>query len=467
MLRIPGLAPEKILKLYRELGIATPEQLEAACRADRLKDLKGFGPALQRRILGGLGLMRQGRGVRLIHHAAELLEQAEAELQGLHPELRRITAAGSLRRCCELVPDLCLVAESPDDAAEPRMVEFGGEIRLHLAGARNYGTVLLFATGSADHLGQLQEFAAGRGLSLAADGIRRGRRRLGSRDEAAVYKGLGLPFIPPELREGSGEIALAEAGRLPALVGAGDLAGVLHAHTDASDGAHTLAEMAEAVRGRGLGYFGVSDHSQSAGYAGGLSVERVLAQQAEADRLNAEYGGDFRILKGIESDILADGSLDYPDDVLRRFDFIVASVHGRFGLDAEAQTQRLVRAVSNPHTTILGHMTGRLLLRREGIPLDIERVLAACAEHDVAVEINGNPHRLDLDWRWHQRALELGCRLSINPDAHSITELGLTRWGVLMARKGGVPKERVLNSLDLPGITAFLAERKSRALRPG
>jgi DNA polymerase (family 10) len=220
--------------------------------------------------------------------------------------------------------------------------------------------------------------------------------------------------------------------------------------------------MAEATKKRGYTYFGVADHSQSAAYAGGLTVEEIEAQHALADELNARYGGRFRIFKGIEADILADGSLDYPDNVLARFDFVVASVHSRFRLDRKTQTERLMRAVANPYTTILGHMTGRMLLRRPGYEVDVEAVLRACAENGVAVEINANPHRLDVDWRWHQRALELGCMMSVNPDAHSIAELGLMRWGLLMARKGGVPQERVLNAMSLAEIARHFAERKAR-----
>jgi DNA polymerase (family 10) len=223
--------------------------------------------------------------------------------------------------------------------------------------------------------------------------------------------------------------------------------------------------MAEATRSRGYQYFGVADHSKSAHYAGGLSVEEIAEQQAEANALNMKYGSAFRIFKGIESDILADGSLDYPEDVLARFDFIVASVHGQFKMDRAAQTERIIRAVSNPYTTILGHMTGRQLLRRPGYDIDIERVLAACAEHGVAVEINANPWRLDLDWRWHETALNLGCMMSINPDAHSTDEIDLTHWGVEMARKGCVPAERVLNALTLPRLLRHLRRRKNVEFR--
>jgi DNA polymerase (family 10) len=241
--------------------------------------------------------------------------------------------------------------------------------------------------------------------------------------------------------------------------------GILHAHTDASDGVNTLAEIAEASRSRGYAYIGITDHSKTAHYAGGLSIDEVAEQHAEIDRLNARFDGNFRIFKGIESDILPDGSLDYPDDILRRFDLIIGSIHGQFRLDPEAQTERLVRAAANPYVTMLGHLTGRQLLRRPGYEIDIERVLAACGKHGVAVEINGNPWRLDLDWRWHRRGAELGCRFSINPDAHSIPEIdSSTRWGVAMARKGGLSPDRIVNTLDAQQFARWLDDRKQAAL---
>jgi DNA polymerase (family 10) len=221
--------------------------------------------------------------------------------------------------------------------------------------------------------------------------------------------------------------------------------------------------MAEATKSRGYHYFGVADHSRSAHYAGGLSVEQIAEQHAEIDKLNNRYPGHFRIFKGIESDILPDGSLDYPDEILDRFDFIVASVHSRFKLGRNEQTDRILTAIANPRTSILGHMTGRQLLRRPGYDVDIEQILRTCAKHNVAVEINANPWRLDLDWRWHQLALDLGCIMSINPDAHSISEIDLTHWGVEMARKGGVPKHRVLNCMSLAEFTDYLNRRHSTA----
>ena len=296
-------------------------------------------------------------------------------------------------------------------------------------------------------------------MRLEEDGLHKGRSVVAG-TEQDIYRALGLPFIEPELREGHGEIERGLKGELPKLVTDQDLRGILHCHTDASDGTETLETMAQATLKRGFEYFGVADHSKSAHYAGGLSLEQIKEQHREADRLNRKFGKDFRILKGIESDILADGSLDYPDEVLDSFDFVVASVHGRFKLDRKAQTDRLLRAIGNPYTTIIGHMTGRQLQRRPGYEIEVEKVLRACADHDVTVEINAHPWRLDLDWRWHQAALEFGCMMSINPDAHSIRELDHMHWGVKMARKGGVPADRVLNAMTLSEITKYLRQKR-------
>jgi DNA polymerase (family 10) len=459
--RVPGLAAKKVVELHRKLGIASLAELEAACRDDRVAGAKGLGPALQTKIIQGIELLRRSEGQRLIHHAEAFLEATLSNLARSHPELKRVVAAGDFRRGCELVRDLAIVAEAPA-GGETHVLEPNDEVRLWVTEARRYGPALLAATGSDAHVTGLQAIAAQKGLRLDGSGLYRNGRLVPCRTEEQVYSALGLAFVSPELREGRGELEHAGEGPIP-LVADGDLKGLLHCHTIFSDGGNTLEEMAEATRRRGYGYFGVADHSRSAGYAGGLSLEEVEEQHAEVDALNARYGSKFRVLKGIESDILEDGSLDYPDEVLKTFDFVVASVHSRFRIDRRAQTERVLRAVSNPYTTVLGHMTGRMLLRRPGYDIDVEKVLAACAKHQVVVEINANPYRLDLDWRWHQRALDLGCMMSINPDAHSIDELDLTRWGVVMARKGGVPPERVLNCLSVPELLAFLAERRKRS----
>jgi DNA polymerase (family 10) len=434
MLSVPGLRPEKVLRLYKDLGIASLADLEAAAKGERIKKTKGLGAALQTKVLQNLAIAKGGEGRLHMHRAAALLQHAKAAVERTQPELRNVTVAGDLRRGCELVADLALVAEAPRPEKKPAAPDSSG-LKIYVSDRKHFGAALLHATGSPEHLEQLRALAEKSGMRLDPDGLHKGRSVVAAK-EADIYRALGLPFIEPELREGRDEIERATKGKLPKLVTDNDLHGILHCHTDASDGTETLERMAKATRQRGFQYFGVADHSKSAHYAGGLLVDQIEEQHREANRLNKTFGKHFRILKGIESDILADGSLDYPYEVLERFDFVVASIHGRFKLERKAQTDRLLRAISNPHTTILGHMTGRQLLRRPGYDIDIEKVLRACAKHDVAVEINAHPWRLDLDWRWHQAAVDFGCMMSINPDAHSIPELDHMHWGVEMARKG-------------------------------
>ncbi|MCY3019282.1 MAG: PHP domain-containing protein [Planctomycetota bacterium] len=460
MLEIPGLGPKKVMLLHYTLHISSVAELEEACKAGRLRDCKGLGGTLQKKILESIEFLRKTKGLSLVHVADERLREAADRLAASRPALRRIVLAGALRRGCELVDGLCLVAEAP--AVEGHVaVETRQDVRVYVSDAQHYGVALLHATGNPAHLAGLRARAASRGMRLTEKGLWRGDEELPVADEQALYEALRLPFIEPELREGRGEIELAAKGALPALLCESDIRGILHCHTDFSDGHNTLAEMAEAVRTRGCRYFGVADHSQSAGYAGGLKEDDIREQHRAVGRLNEKYdAAAFRVFKGIESDIRDTGALDYPDALLKEFDFIVASIHSRLNLDKQAQTARILAAVANPHTTILGHISGRLLLQREAYAIDTEEVLKACAKHGVVVEINAHPHRLDLDWRWHARALELGCMLGINPDAHAVTELDLMRWGVAVARKGGVPKERVLNCMDLSAFSQWLAARK-------
>jgi len=460
MLRIPGLKPDRVRKLYTDLGITSVEALEDAARNDKLKTLKGFGPAFQAKVLQGIEMSRRPQG-RHIHRAAAAMAYAVKEVERLHPDWQHITPAGEFRRGCELVGALALVAVDPKlrgkDTTEP-----GDQLMIHITSREHYGAALLFATGSDQHLKALRAHAAKRGCTLDETGLHKKSRLIASKTEEDIYAALGLPFIPPELRETGTEVERAAAGTLPELVTAQDLRGVLHAHTDQSDGADTLEEMAKATRQRGYAYLGLTDHSQSAHYAGGLKPEEVLAQQKDIDKLNKTLGAKFHVFKGIESDILGDGSLDYPDDILDRFDLVIASVHSKFRMSEKEQTDRIIKAIENPYTTILGHVTGRQLLRRPGYDVNMERILKACAKHGVAIEINAHPWRLDMDWRWCDRALELGCLFSIDPDAHSTDEIDNLQWGVLMARKGGVPKERVLNALDLAPFRAHLEARKAR-----
>lgn len=464
LLSIPGLQPEKAMRLFRELGIASLAELEAALADDTLWKTRRLSSALRRKIQDGLKVKSEAEGARHVHRAEQLLAAAQQNLRRGHKELEHVAIAGDFRRGSELVTDLSLVGVAPSIKGKTTSVA-SGDLTVHITDPKRFGITLLRATGSSEHLRQLMELARKKGFDLSSEGVLKRGKVVAAKTEADIYKALGLDFIEPELREGRGEIELAARNELPKLVADDDLRGVLHAHTVASDGANTLEQMANAARERGFQYFGVTDHSQSAHYAGGLSVQEIEEQHAEADRLNATFSAGFRIFKGIESDILADGSLDYPDDVLRRFDFIVASVHGQFRLDIKAQTQRIIRAVASPFVTILGHMTGRQLLRRHGYDIDVDRILAACAKHGVAVEINANPWRLDLDWRYLRRGLELGCMFSIDPDAHDTGEIDNMRWGVAIARKGWIPKERVLNCLEVASFAAFLKSRKQAALR--
>lgn len=463
MLSIPGLKPDKINIIHRELGITDLETLEAAARSDRLKGVKGLGAGVQRKILEGLKIREQTRGARHLHRADELASAAAERLEHSVPGVVRTVVAGDLRRGGELVTKLALVAEVDRLAGSPEVINTGG-ISVYLTDAPRFGASLLFATGSDRHVAALQQRAADNGMALTLQGLRRGRKVLSTRTEAEIYEGLGLQYVEPELREGLDEIHHAAAHDIPTLVTAEDLRGVLHAHTIASDGVDTLEAMAQASIAAGYQYIGITDHSRTAHYAGGLSIEEVARQHDDIDRLNGSFDGRFHMFKGIESDILPDGSLDYPDEVLRRFDFIIGSIHGQFRLDREAQTERLVRAASNPLVTVIGHMTGRQLLRRPGYEVDIERVLAACAENGVAVEVNGNPWRLDLDWRWLRRGIELGCIFSINPDAHSTGEIASsTRWGLAIARKSGMVSQSVINTLDRAEFAQWLQARKTGA----
>jgi DNA polymerase (family X) len=458
-LALPGLRPDRAIRLYRELGVTSLPELAAALADNSLWKTRSLSSALQRKLKQALAIHRETAGARHMHRAEELLLAAQQNLER-SGKFKNVTLAGDFRRGSELVKELSLVADTKTDAAPAEMKS--GDLTVYLTDRKRFGATLLRATGNEQHLAQLASRARANGFQLTDEGLVKGRKMIASRTEADIYAALGLSFIEPELREGRGEIERAEDGTLPDLVKLHDLRGILHAHTVASDGAKTLEQMADAARQLGYQYLGVTDHSQSAHYAGGLSLDEIESQHAEIDRLNETFGDGFRIFKGIESDILPDGSLDYPDDVLSSFDFIVASVHGQFRLDKKAQTQRILKAVANPFVTILGHMAGRQLLRRPGYEVDVDKILAACGKHGVAVEINANPWRLDLDWRWLQRGLELGCTFSIDPDAHDTDEIENVRFGVAMARKGGLPKSRILNCLELPAFTEQLHRRQKR-----
>ena len=476
MTAIPGLGPKKILAVWEKLGITTVGELEYACIENRLTGLPGFGAKTQEKIRQGILQLKKRRGYHLyasvIGEAQEILRALRKVTGGDHAFL-----VGDFRRRMEIVRSMeFLIAGADAQAMVKALMQVEDLTESTQAGdvitARSpsglpitvksakemTGGALLAATGSHEHLAGLAARAVRMKVpwNLTVNG---GAGALPTADsEEALYAMVGLPFIEPELREGLDELEAAEAGRLKNLVHAGQVQGVFHNHTTYSDGSATLEEMVEAAKALGYRYIGISDHSQSAFYANGLKEDRIREQHAAIEALRKRVTG-MSVLKGIEADILADGSMDYPDEVLGRFDFVIASVHSRFNLPQEEQTARVIRALSNPYVTMLGHPTGRLLLSREGYRIDMTRVIDAAKEHGKIVEINANPHRLDLDWRLCRYAKAQGVRVSINPDAHATDGLEDVPFGVNVARKGGLEPSDVVNTLGPEEILPAIAKR--------
>ena len=470
MLRIPGMGPKKVKAVYDTLGIRSVGELRYACVENRLRDLPGFGVKTQQNVLAGIEFLSTTADRFLLSTALDVAEAIRSALARLS-QVQRIALAGSLRRRKETVRDIDVLVSS--DQPEPVMeafvalpgvarvvahgrtkssvvLEAGIAADLRVVSDAQFPFALHYFTGSKEHNIALRGRAQKQGLKLNEYGLFRGTstRSLRCKEEADIFAALDLAYIPPELREDSGEIEAAAEGRIPRLVERADLKGAFHCHTTYSDGSATVEQMADAARQLGFAYLGITEHSRSAAYAGGLSQADILRQHREIDALNRR-GDGFRVLKGIESDIARDGSLDYSDAVLASFDFVIASVHSQFNLSAEDQTARLIRAVANPYTTILGHPTGRLLLARDAYAVDVPGVIRAAAEHGKAIEINANPHRLDLDWRYGRMARDLGVHLAICPDAHSPEGLQDVDYGVYVARKGWLRADDVLNTRDV------------------
>ena len=462
MLSISGLGPKKVRALWRDLGLTSLGELEYACRENRLVELPGFGAKTQERLLEALLFARRASERRLINEAWSAATAIETELAG-DPAVDRVFIAGEIRRYCETADAVELVVVSQDEQAvgavlsarlsdversEPGrwtgVTEDGFAVRARVVQPPAAAAALIWATGSDPHIEALSGRAGTLGLELRDDGLWRGDNRVDCPDEDAVYRALGCQWVPPELREDGDEVARAADGELPDLVTMEDVLGTLHNHTTDSDGVATVAEMAAAARALGWTFFGVADHSPVAVYANGVTVERLRDQWRRIDELNRD-GSGIRIVKGLEADVLSDGTLDIPPGCEDGLEYVVASVHSAFRLSKEQQTERIVSAVSHPACSVLGHPTGRLLLARPGYAVDLERVLQACLEHGVAVEINASPYRLDLDWRWCRRALELGVRLVIDTDAHSTEGLDDFRWGLAVARKAGATAADLVN----------------------
>ncbi len=479
MLGIKGLGPKKLRVLWRELGVESVEALREAAEQNRVSQLKGFGQKTQEAILQALEFTAQSQGKLLLPQAEQLAAQL-VELLRRALGTEQVAAAGEVRRALPVVETVRVVAATTQpwqahealNATEGLVADdahsgpfawrgtaaaSGVRVEVQLAKPEDFTACLFLQTGADAHLAAPLEKAP-------AGTLRELVRRTRFFTEEAIYEAAGLQYVVPEMREGAGEVAQAQARQLPVLLEEKDLRGSLHNHSTYSDGAHSLRQMAEFLRDQGYQYLGICDHSRAAHYAGGLSIERVQEQHREIDQLNQQLG-PFRIFKGIESDILSDGSLDYPDEVLAGFDFVVASVHSGLKMDKERATERLLRAIANPFCTMLGHPTGRLLLRREGYPIDYEAVINACAEHRVVIEINSNPWRLDLDWQWVRYALDQGVRLSINPDAHHTDGYADMRFGVLQGRKGGLTAAMTLNALTGDELDAFFRQRREQALK--
>jgi DNA polymerase (family 10) len=483
LLRISGLGPKKILTLHKDLGVESLADLREAAEAGRIAGLKGFGAKTQTQILAGIDFVERA-GHRILQSTARRLAAPILRKLREDPRVIRAEICGSLRRRAETAGDLDLLFS----AVEPGLVlddcvKFAGVARVLGHGPTKVSIVLAdgiqcdirgvaeeqfpfalhYFTGSKAHNIAMRRRAIARGLTLNEYALDGPAGAVPCSDEAGIFKALGLHYIPPELREDRGEFALAEAGPLPPLIELGDLEGTFHCHSDWSDGGNTLEEMAEAAIQRGLEYLGIADHSRSAGYAGGLSIDRVREQWEAIDALNQRFGSRFRLFKGIECDILADGSLDYPDDLLAGFDYVVASVHSGFSMGREEMTARLGRAASHPLVTMLGHPSGRLLLRRDAYPVDLEAVLKTAARAGTMVEINASPHRLDVDDLHARRAAELGLLVPINPDAHSTGGLDDLEYGIGVARRAGLGPAAVLNTRPRSEVEAVFAASRARA----
>ena len=492
LLGVPGLGPKKIKALREALRVESLADLRAAAQAGAIARLKGFGAKTEANILEGIAFL-ETTGGRILQHEALLLVAPVLELIRGHAHVIRAEVCGSLRRRAETIGDLDILFSASDPA--PVLKDFVAlpQITKVLALGATKASVLLpafktdqfvqcdvrgvedrqfpfalhYFTGSKAHNIAIRKRALGRGLSLNEYALSGKGGEVACQTEADLFEALGLAEIPPELREDAGEIEAAEKGTLPKLVTREDLAGTFHCHTSladgGSDGENTLVEMAQAAQSAGLTYLGIADHSRSLKMAGGLTIERVHDQWARIDALNKSFGRGFRLFKGTECDILADGSLDFPDDVLQGFDYVVASVHTNFRMSREEMTARIIRAVSNPRVTMLGHPTGRLLLARDSYAVDLDAVIAAAAKAGTMIEINANPHRLDLDAIHCRRARQKGVQIVINPDAHATQGLQDLGFGVSVARRAWLTPDDVFNAKPLAKVSRDLEQMRKRS----
>ncbi len=492
MTRIPGVGPKKINAIYEQLHVTSIAELEQACKDDKVAHLPGFGKKTQDKILQGIELLAQHSGRFLYPVAEDEAEQIRAALATL-PGVVRLQVAGSLRRRRETVKDIDMVLSVADDASsetrnaimnfftqQPSVQAITGKgdtkssvvlssgiaMDLRLVNDSQFPYTLHHFSGSREHHIPLRRRALSMNMTINDYGLFKGKDPQGElipcKDETDIYAALGMDYVEPELREDMGEIEAAAQHKLPKLLQASDIRGILHAHSTWSDGQNSIREMAEACMERGYSYLGLTDHSKVAAYANGLNEERLRKQGEEVDRLNEEFAGRFYILKGTECDILRDGSMDFDDETLASLDFVVASIHSNFTLSPEEQTQRMLRAIANPYVDIIGHPTGRILLGRSGYELDMEAVIDAAAAHDVCIEINAHPSRLDLDWHLVHKARDKGVRIPVDPDAHALAGLDVMRYGIGIARKGWLRASDVPNTFEIDALQEFFRTRRAK-----
>jgi DNA polymerase (family 10) len=485
MVRIQGLGPKRIKILYEKLKIKSVEELKKACEDHRLAKLEGFGEKTEENILKGIELLTKVSDKHLYPQAKESADRMWAAIKALK-EVKRSEVAGSLRRKKEVIGDIDIVASADEkhrkkifdvyvshpevqdviargDTKSSVLLKSGINCDLRIVQDSEYPFALNYFTGSKEHNVEMRSRARKYGLSLNEYGFTRIEGDAGKKvksipkckDEAEIYKTLDLMYVPPELRENMGEIAAAEKDRLPKLIEERDLRGTFHCHTNYSDGANTIQEMAEAARKLGWSYLGIADHSKVAAYAGGLSEARARQQLKEIDKVNGRLKG-IRLFKGTEVDILPDGSLDYSDKMLAAFDYVVVAIHSKFKMTEEEATKRVIKALKNKHVTLLGHPTGRLLLGREGYPINMIEVIDAASDFGKGIEINAHPLRLDLDWRLLKYAKEKKVPIFINPDAHNTDGLKDVFYGVGIARKGWLEANDVVNTWELKKVEKFL-----------
>ena len=492
-LKISGMGPKKIYKIHKEFGITEISELKEKCENGSVASLSGMGQKSAEKILKSIAWMEQFSERCRVDEAgaiADLFVRKLADAAGVE----QISIAGSLRRASETIGDIDILIAAREERTEAIMDRFvsgdgvvevlghgptkssvrtgeGRQVDLRIVEPNHYAAALMYFTGSKDHNVAMRQRARSRDLQLNEYGLYHQNeekqadftRPLPVDSETIIYRHLNLGYIPPELREDHGEFELAENGKSPALVTEADLQGILHAHSTWSDGKKSIREMADACISRGYHYLSITDHSRSAAYAGGLSIDQVYEQWKEIDQLNNEFakkGTDFYVLKGIESDILTDGSLDYPDDLLKGFELVIGSVHSGLDQPPEKMVNRFLRAAAHPRIHMIGHPTGRLLLQRDGNKVDLNKLIPFAAEHKTAIEINANPRRLDLDWRYGRKARESGLMSAICPDAHSAEGIDFVRYGVGTARKAGFAAQHILNTYPLKKLMNWLESGK-------